>query len=95
MLVLTRKKNQSLKLGDNIEIKVLEVNGDQVRIGISAPADVRVLRKELYVDIQKQNVQASALPQDLKGLGNITKKKIKPECNKTEHNEPEASSDNG
>ena len=71
MLVLTRKKNQSLKLGEDIEIQILDVNGEQVRIGISAPSSVRVLRKELYVDIHKQNLQAAALPETIKGLNNL------------------------
>ncbi len=70
MLVLTRKKNQSLKVGDEIEIRVLEINGEQVRLGISAPVSVRVLRKELYTDIHQQNLQAASM-QSLKGLHQV------------------------
>ena len=48
MLVLTRRLSQSIKIGDGIEITVIEVRGDQVRIGISAPADVPIHRTEVY-----------------------------------------------
>jgi carbon storage regulator len=52
MLVLTRKSNQTIMIGDDIEISVLAVVGDKVRIGIQAPKDVPVFRKEVYLDIQ-------------------------------------------
>jgi len=58
MLVLTRKKGQALMIGDKIEITLLEIQGDQVRIGINAPRDVTVLRKELYLDISEENKKA-------------------------------------
>lgn len=77
MLVLSRKKNQSLKLGDEIEIKILDVNGDQIRLGIEAPSSVRVLRKELYVDIHKQNLQAAVLPDSLRALDKLSQSKNK------------------
>jgi carbon storage regulator len=51
MLVLTRKVNQSIIIGDNIEVVVLEVRGEQVRIGIKAPRDVQVHRKEIFDQI--------------------------------------------
>ena len=53
MLVLTRKGNQSIMIGDDIEISVLEILGEKVRIGIQAPRSVPVFRKEIWVDIQK------------------------------------------
>ena len=53
MLVLTRKSNQSIMIGDEIEISVLAVMGEKVRIGIEAPRSVPVFRKEVYVDIQR------------------------------------------
>ena len=53
MLVLTRKSNQSIMVGDDIEISVLAVMGEKVRIGIDAPRSVPVFRKELYIEIQK------------------------------------------
>jgi carbon storage regulator len=52
MLVLTRKPDQSITIGSDIEITVLEVRGEQVRIGIRAPRDVAVHRKEVYMQIQ-------------------------------------------
>jgi carbon storage regulator len=54
MLVLTRKSNQSIMIGDDIEISVLSVIGDKVRIGIQAPRSVPVYRREVYVAIQRE-----------------------------------------
>jgi carbon storage regulator len=54
MLVLTRKVGQSIVIGDNIEVVVLEVRGEQVRIGIRAPKDVTVHRKEVYEQIHTE-----------------------------------------
>jgi carbon storage regulator len=53
MLVLTRKSNQSIMIGDEIEISVLSIMGEKVRIGIEAPRTVPVFRKEVYVEIQE------------------------------------------
>ena len=53
MLVLTRKPNQSIMIGDDIEVSVLAIMGEKVRIGIEAPRSVPVFRKEVYVDIQR------------------------------------------
>ena len=55
MLALTRKKGESLVVNNNIEITVLEIRGDQIKIGISAPKNVPVYRKEVYLQIQKEN----------------------------------------
>ena len=52
MLVLTRKSNQSIMIGDEIEVSVLAVSGEKVRLGIDAPKSVPVFRKEVYVEIQ-------------------------------------------
>ena len=57
MLVLTRKSNQSIMIGDEIEISVLSVMGDKVRIGIQAPREVPVFRKEVYLEIQRENAE--------------------------------------
>lgn len=59
MLVLTRKKDQAIVINDNIEITVLDIQGDQVRIGISAPRSVTIHRKEVYLEIQQENKKAS------------------------------------
>ena len=58
MLILSRKAGESLILDGGIEIKITEIYGDQVRIGISAPADVKVYRKELYATIQENQSAA-------------------------------------
>ncbi len=54
MLVLTRKSNQSIMIGDNIEVSVLSIMGEKVRIGIQAPRDIPVFRKEVYLEIQAE-----------------------------------------
>lgn len=59
MLILTRKKDQTIKIGDDIEITITAVEGEQVKIGISAPKHVEIHRKEVYETIQKENSQAS------------------------------------
>lgn len=59
MLVLTRKPNQSIMVGDDIVLTVLEVRGDKVRIGIDAPRNVAVHRREIYEEIQRQNIEAA------------------------------------
>ncbi|MCC7101793.1 MAG: carbon storage regulator CsrA [Fimbriimonadaceae bacterium] len=66
MLVLTRKVNQSIIIGDEVEVVVLEVRGEQVRIGIKAPKTVGVHRKEIYDQIKDENVLASEIsPEDI------------------------------
>jgi carbon storage regulator len=63
VLVLTRKSNQSIMIGDEIEVSVLSVMGDKVRIGIQAPRSVPVFRREVYLEIQRE--QAEELLGDL------------------------------
>ena len=58
MLALSRKKNEALVINNNIEITVLEIKGEQVKLGISAPKEVPVYRKEVYVQIQNANKEA-------------------------------------
>jgi carbon storage regulator len=77
MLVLTRKTNQSIMIGDNIEVSLLAIMGEKVRIGIQAPRDVPVFRKEVYVEIQQEQSDNSQDPKirdevnaALRGLGN-------------------------
>lgn len=66
MLALTRKKGESLVVNNNIEITVLEIRGDQVKIGISAPKEVPIYRKEVYLQIQDSNKEA--MQADLEAL---------------------------
>ena len=63
MLVLTRKKGQSIMLGDKIEISVVEINGDAVRIGINAPKEMTIYRREIYAAIQDENIRAAKAAQ--------------------------------
>ena len=58
MLALTRKVNESIMIGNDIELTVLEVRGEQIKIGIRAPKDVPIYRKEVYVQIQDANREA-------------------------------------
>ena len=60
MLVLTRKSNQSIMIGDDIEVSVLAIMGEKVRIGIQAPRDVPVFRREVYLEIQQENAGEGA-----------------------------------
>jgi len=68
MLVLSRKKGESVILQDHIEITILEVSGDTVKIGINAPKDVEILRKELYVSVKESNRESAGLLASLQGL---------------------------
>lgn len=58
MLALSRKKGEALVLNNNIELTILEIKGDQVKIGIDAPKEVPVYRKEVYLQIQEANKEA-------------------------------------
>ena len=75
MLVLTRKRNQSIVVNDNIELTIIDIQGDQVRVGINAPKDVKVFRKEVYVEMTEENQRASNVQMDaLNMLKNAIKK---------------------
>ncbi len=58
MLALSRKKNEAIIINNNVEITILEVKGDQVKIGITAPKEVPIYRKEVYLQIQEANKEA-------------------------------------
>ncbi len=76
MLILSRKKDESIVIGDNIIISVVDIKGDQVKIGIDAPGDVKVFRQEVYKAIQEENraAAASSIPDNIK-LDGLFKKK--------------------
>lgn len=61
MLALSRKKDEAIIIDNNIEIKIIEVKGDQVKIGISAPKSVPIYRKEVYLQIQEANKEAAII----------------------------------
>jgi carbon storage regulator len=67
MLVLTRKSNQSIMIGDDIEVSVLSIMGEKVRIGIQAPRDIPVFRKEVYLEIQQERNGAANGSNDPRG----------------------------
>ena len=58
MLALSRKKNEAIVINNNVEITILEIKGEQVKLGITAPREVPVYRKEVYVQIQDSNKEA-------------------------------------
>lgn len=64
MLVLTRKSHESIKLGEDITITIVELKGNSVRIGIEAPAHMRIYRKELYEKIRSENILSAGLVMD-------------------------------
>lgn len=72
MLSLTRKKNESIRIGDNIEVKVLEVIGDKVKLGISAPKEIGIYREEIYCQVLESNQEAAQI--HMKALKEIKEK---------------------
>ena len=58
MLVLTRKKGETIIIGEEIEVTVLDIKGDNIKIGISAPKSVSIVRKEIYLAVKEENTEA-------------------------------------
>lgn len=74
MLILTRKSGEGIRIGDAIALKIIEIRGNQVRIGIEAPRNVSVHREEIYETIQEQNLLAAqSSPADPELLSNLWK----------------------
>ncbi len=73
MLVLTRKQNESIQIGEEVEITILSIQGDQVKIGIQAPKHIDIHRKEVYRAIQKANQQAASQAIDVQALMKYSK----------------------
>lgn len=71
MLALSRKKGEALMINNDIEITVLDIKGEQVKIGISAPKEVPVYRKEVYIQIQEANKEASANMEGMERLASL------------------------
>jgi carbon storage regulator len=69
MLVLSRQRDESIIIGDNIVVTIVDVRGDKVRLGIEAPREVSVHRREVYEAIQRENQQAARIrPEDARGV---------------------------
>lgn len=62
MLILARKKDESIMIGENIEITVVDIQGDQIKIGITAPKNVAIHRKEVFLEIKEENMKAANIP---------------------------------
>lgn len=73
MLALTRKKGESIIIGDNIEVVILAVQGDLVKIGVDAPRSVPVNRKEIFLQILEQNRRAAERPVSTRDISNLFK----------------------
>lgn len=73
MLVLSRQRDETIMIGDDIEVTVVDIRGDKVRLGINAPKEISVHRKEVYEAIRRENREAAQVqPGDLSGLGKIS-----------------------
>ena len=80
MLVLSRQRDETIMIGDDIEVTVVDIRGDKVRLGINAPKEIAVHRKEVYDAIRRENREAAQVkPEDLSGLGKIGPKNEKKE----------------
>ena len=77
MLVLARRLNESIMIGDEIEVVIIDIKGDQVKLGIRAPKRVTVHRKEIYDEIKRENIAAmdsKINPEEISGLTDLFKK---------------------
>jgi len=73
VLILNRKAGESIRIGDDIEIKVVSVEGGQVKVGIDAPRNVSIHRQEIYASIQEENAEAATLTKNLLDMLNDEK----------------------
>ena len=75
MLILSRKTAQAIKIGDDITITIIDIHGDQVKIGVDAPRDVKVFRQEVFNAIKTENTAAASVNTDkILGLSKILNK---------------------
>ena len=80
MLILARRIGESIMIGDQVEISVVDIKGDQVKLGINAPSQVKVYRREVYTAIQEENRAAAAnAPKSLPRIEGLLEKKTPPE----------------
>jgi carbon storage regulator len=73
MLALSRKKGEAIVINNDIEVKILDIKGDQIKIGITAPKDVTLYRKEVYLQIQEANKEAAQNEDAVSQLANLFK----------------------
>lgn len=79
MLVLSRQRDETIMIGDDIEVTVVDIRGDKVRLGITAPREIAVHRKEVYEAIRRENREAAKVrPEDVPGLGNVAPRQQQP-----------------
>ncbi len=74
MLILSRKIDQKIKIGNNITLTIIEIHGDQVKIGVEAPKEVKVFRQEVFTAIQKENKSAAQTLKPLDAISDLLKK---------------------
>ena len=74
MLILSRKMDESIVIGENIEIKIISIEEGKVKLGISAPKDIEIHRKEVFIEIQEENKKAAEGSLDIGDLGKLFKK---------------------
>lgn len=86
MLVLSRQRDEAIMIGDDVEITVVDIRGDKVRLGITAPRHIQVHRKEVYEAIKRENEQASKLRPD--DVAEIVKKKKKGKSGSVDGTDP-------
>jgi carbon storage regulator len=76
MLILDRKENKSIMIGEDIEITIVNIKGDHAKIGINAPSSIKVYRKEIFEEIQKANIEAAKVKvTDIKDINKYFDKK--------------------
>ncbi|MBI5865552.1 MAG: carbon storage regulator CsrA [Planctomycetes bacterium] len=77
MLVLSRQRDESIMIGDNVQITIVDIRGDKVRLGIVAPSEIAVHRKEIYDAIQRENRKAAGVTtQDIAGASAVVSKDV-------------------
>jgi carbon storage regulator len=80
MLVLSRQRDESIMIGDNIVVTIVDIRGDKVRLGINAPAEIPVHRQEVYEAIQRENLRAARLePGDTEAIGRCSNRPGRPD----------------
>ena len=81
MLVLSRQRDETIMIGDDIEVTVVDIRGDKVRLGINAPREISVHRKEVYDAIRRENRAAAQVkPEDVSGVGKAAPPSTSPQA---------------